>query len=150
MADPVEWLRQWVDEGDGARLNAVTVALSPSRSIGLADAVVAWREHVTKIERDLDATPDDRSVWGAHDLVAALVIRDVVAEGTATLDAALLARIEPAVADVDAAFRRITEPDDDGRVAKADGRDVPGRGWWWGRIPRRGPVREELQAYYGP
>jgi hypothetical protein len=149
VADPVEWLRQWVDEGDGPRLDAVTVALSPSRSIGLADAVVAWREHVAKIDRDLTASADDRSVWGAHDFVAALVMRDVVAEGTAMVDPDLRTRIEPAIADVDAGFRRITEPDDDGCLAKVDGRDVPGRGWWWGRIPQRGPVREELQTYYG-
>jgi len=149
MTDPVEWLGQWVSEADRARLDEASVALTPSRSIGVAGAVIAWREHIAKIDVDLDAAPDDRSVWGAHDLVAAVIMRDIVAETAGLADPALLATIEPAIAEVDEWFRRITEPDDDGCLDRVDGRPAEGRAWWWRRIPLRGPIREELRELYG-
>jgi hypothetical protein len=149
MTDPVEWLGRWVDEADRARLDEASVTLTPSRTIGLAGAVIGWRAHIAKIDADLDKPPDDRSVWGAHDLVAAVILRDIVAETARLVDPALLTRIEPAIAEVDEWFRRITEPDDDGCVERADGRRVEGRDWWWHRIPTRGPIREELRDDWG-
>jgi hypothetical protein len=142
-------LRQLLDETEVARLNETVVPLSPDRSLGLADAVRAWWEHVSKVETDLTAGPADRSVWGAHDLVAALVIRDLVAEGLSRLGPEMSTRVEPVVADVDRRFVEVTEEDPERSIERVDGRSAEGRGWWWGRIPERGPIHDELQDLYG-
>lgn len=123
--------------------------MSPSRSIGVADAAHAWWKHVSKFEADLTASPDDRSIWGAHDFVAALVIRDAVDEGISRLESDLVRIIKPAISDADQRFLDFTEVDADGSIEKIEGRSAQGRGWWWARIPKRGPIRDEIQRYYG-
>ena len=149
VAGSLEWLRQWFDEVHAARLNEVAVSMSASRSIGVADLARAWWEHISKLEADLSATPEDQSVWGAHDFVAALVVRDALAKGITRLEGELRQAVEPAVASVDQRFRAFTEPDEDGCIKRVDGRSSEGRGWWWARVPRQGPIHAEMQLYYG-
>ncbi|MFV2013691.1 MULTISPECIES: hypothetical protein [unclassified Micromonospora] len=147
--DTAKWLRERLSEADIAQLNETVVSASPGRDIGLVDLVGAWREHLSKLEADLLAPSDDRSIWGAHDYVAALVIRDLIAQGVALLSLDLRPRIEPAVAELDQRFIKFTEPDLEGYAERIDGRVKPDREGWWYRIPKSGPVREEMLLYYG-
>lgn len=147
--DAATWLRVRLGEADVTRINGVVVPASPDRSLGLADLVGAWREHLLKFESDLLVAADDRSTWGAHDYVAALVIRDLIAQGVALVSLDLRSRIERAVAELDQRFTNFSEPDPEGYTERIDGRSKPDRGWWWHRIPKNGPVREEILAYYG-
>jgi len=141
----MEWLGRWVGEAERARLDEVTLDLTPSRSIGLAGAVTSWQAHIAKLDADLGLPPDDHSLWVSHDLVAAVIIRDMVAELTGRAGPELRAAIEPAIADADRQYRDFTEPDEDGCLVRVDGRDLADRDWWWHRIPRRGPIRRELE-----
>ncbi|WP_146605647.1 hypothetical protein [Micromonospora craterilacus] len=147
--DTAKWLRERLSEADILRLNETVVSASPGRGIGLVDLVGAWREHLSKLESDLLAPLDDRSIWGAHDYVAALVIRDLIAQGFAQLSFDMRPRIERAVAELDQRFMNFTEPDPEGYAERIDGRVKPDREGWWYRIPKGGPVREEMLLYYG-
>ncbi|MFV2111357.1 hypothetical protein ACFHW0_03320 [Micromonospora sp. LOL_025] len=147
--DAAKWLRERLSAADIVRLNETVVFASPDRGIGLVDLVEAWREHLSKLEADLLAPSDDRSIWGAHDYVAALVIRDLIAQGVARLGRDRRPRIEPALAALDQRFMNFTEPDMEGYAERVDGRVEPKREWWWSRIPKSGPVREEMLLYYG-
>ncbi|WP_157756682.1 hypothetical protein [Plantactinospora sp. KBS50] len=147
--DAAKWLREHLSEADIARLNETVVSASPGRDIGLADLVGAWREHLSKLESDLLAPSDDRSIWGAHDYVAALVIRDLVAQGLALLSFDMRPRTERAVAELDQWFMNFTEPDPEGYAERIDGRVKPDREGWWYRIPKSGPVRDEMVLCYG-
>ena len=146
--EPGRWLRERLGETDFARLSSITFPASPNRLARLVDMVGAWREHLGKFEADLSAPADDRSVWGAHDYIAALAIRDRVARGLAILDPDIRAGIEPVVAELDQRFADFTEPDVEGCTERIDGRADPDRQWWWQRIPKAGPVREEISLYY--
>ena len=109
----------------------------------------AWWEHVSKLEGDLTAPTDDRSICGAHDFVATLVVRDLAADGLPRIAPDLRAPAELALHEVDQRFLSYTEPDDDGCTERIDGRVDPHRGWWWRRIPKSGPIHEEIRQYYG-
>lgn len=149
MDGSVGWLAEQLAGDDIRQLNEVTVAISPSRTLGLADAVRAWWEHVSKLEHDVLLPRDDPSIWGAHDFIAALVIRDVVAAGIARLSMDLKNKLQPAVASTDQRFLDYTEADSDGCIEKIDGRPNSHRGWWWQRAPKTGPIQDEIRLNYG-
>lgn len=149
MTESNDLLSRHFDKSDLDRLSQVQVAVSGSRSVSLGDLLVAWSGHVEKIESDLVLPDDDRSVWGAHDLIAALYIRDRIQEGTAGLDARLRKNVDEFVSGADERFLSLTEADEQGSAEAVDGRTDAGRGWWWKRIPKAGPIHSELVQYYG-
>ncbi|GAA0911084.1 hypothetical protein [Virgisporangium aurantiacum] len=144
-----EWLPRRVAAADALLLDDIVVPVSPETSRGLVDVLRSWWEHLAKFEADLLLPPDDHSIWGAHDYVAGLIIRDRLAGAISRLDPTLAGRIDSAVSEVDRRFTDFTEHDDDGCTGRVDGRVDPGRGWWWRRVPIRGPIREELRLHYG-
>ncbi|WP_159401263.1 hypothetical protein [Streptomyces sp. NRRL B-24484] len=78
-----------------------------------------------------------------RDLIAALIIRDFVQDGTGALDAALRSRFEVLLSESDNLFTSFTEPDELLRVEGIDACGGQERGWWWQRIPVSSPAREE-------
>ncbi|MFB9690475.1 hypothetical protein [Amycolatopsis plumensis] len=137
-----EWLDSRLSPEQAGVLRDLRVVVSPEREADLYSLIVFWRRQIAKLRGDLSRPDSDRTVWGAHDYVAALFTRDAVAEG---LD---LVRLEPstlAVVDVlDGEFMSCTEPDDTSLLTKVDDSVEPGSGWWWARIPVSGPARREI------
>ena len=142
-----EWLPRWIDDENA--FNDIVVPLSPEASLRLIDLLRAWWEHLAKYEADLLLPPDDHSIWGAHDYIAGLIIRDHLGKAISHVDPMLLGKIESAVAEVDQRLTDFTVRDEDGCTERVDGRVDSSRGWWWKRIPIRGPIRDELQLHYG-
>ncbi|MDP9799628.1 hypothetical protein J2S43_008140 [Catenuloplanes nepalensis] len=126
------------DEADLARLAAVTVTVAPGRDLDAITLVAAWRAHVATFEGDLTG--------GARDHVAALCFRDWIAQVSALLPADLRHRYDRTVAVIDARFKAVTEPDVDGLVERAADFPDSMHDWWWFRIPRTGPVRDDLMS----
>jgi hypothetical protein len=82
MSDaPNEWLMGQLSADDVSRLCEVDVQVSDQRSIKLVDLLLGWKQHVEKIERDFPLPSSDRSVWGAHDVVAAVSLRSFIEKG---------------------------------------------------------------------
>jgi len=133
------------DEVDA--LTTTTVDVSASRSLSLIDLLTAWSRHVEKIDSDRGRSFDDRSVWVAHDFVAALAIRDFVEEGRDSLDATIQDKIEQYLQQVDSKFRAVTQDDSRHLVGRVAERDVTTKAWWWRRVPESGPVLQDMQNY---
>jgi hypothetical protein len=127
-----------------AQLESVTVLVAPDKRSDLRTLVGAWERHVDKIERDLDLPDSDRSVWGVHDLVAALSLRGFVQQGVDALANGLLEPARAALAAIDERFKSFTLEDPEGSIRMVDGRPALPEQWWWHRIPKRGPARREL------
>lgn len=136
----------YLDGADLAYLAGVTKTVASGREVNATALVAAWRAHLAKFEDDLLPDPDDRRVWGAHDLIAALCVRDWIAEVSALLPADLRHRYDRTVAVIDDRFRAFTEPDVDGLVERAADFPDSMHDWWWFRIPRTGPVRDDLMG----
>lgn len=131
------------------RLRAVRIQVSARRTLDVVDLMRAWRAHVEKLGHDMSHPVLDRSVWGAYDLIAAYLIRDFLESALDGLPADECAAMRSLLAEVDDSFARDTENDDDFRAAGLNERDPRRCGWWWGRIPVRGPVRDDLIALTG-
>jgi hypothetical protein len=121
---------------------SVTFTDSDARTWILGDLVDAWAGHVLRLLRELDTSYDETpSVWGAHDLVAALYMRDWVEAGLAAVPSD--DRCLPVVEATDELFRLFTVEDDADSLLLV-GYDIPRSPWWWRRVPARGPVVIEL------
>jgi hypothetical protein len=98
------WLADNFSDEDVRCHCGVVIDLAVEYSIDLADLLCAWKGHVEKIESDLLLPGSDRSVWGAHDLVAAVSLRSFLQEGLADLEPEIRQRVEQVVSDVDERF----------------------------------------------
>ncbi|GAB7040138.1 MULTISPECIES: hypothetical protein [Catenuloplanes] len=130
-----------LDDADLAHLAAVTVAVAPGRALDAIALLGAWRAHVATCEGDRPG------VRGARDHIAALCFRDWIAQVSALLPADLRGRYDRTVAVIDDRFKALTEPDVDGLVERAADFPDSMHDWWWFRIPRTGPVRDDLRHH---
>ena len=137
MSESVDWENQVV-EGYGPT----------PRTIG--QLLRSWQAEVQRFERELDKTLDDHTVWVAHDYEGALYLRDAIGDAFRKLSPAQRDAAEGSITAADECFLAITEPGADQLVPRflVLPRDVT-RGWWWSRVPRRGPVREEMNGVLG-
>ncbi len=87
--------------------------------------------------------------WGVHDFIAALTLRDFIAEGLSVATTPVIEAVGVRVGRVDDEFRSFTVPDEDGLVRAFVGSPKSLAHWWWDRIPLEGPVRLELTAVDG-
>jgi hypothetical protein len=147
--DSNDWLTENFSAEEVDRLRNVAVDVAVERSIDLADLLCGWVGHVEKIENDLSLPSLDRSVWGAHDLIAAYAIREFLQTGLGELSIGIRARVELVVSVSDERLRSYTEPDLNSCIEKMTGRVDENRGWWWRRIPIGGPIREEAMEFCG-
>lgn len=145
MSDSVDSLLSLaLTAGELSALRAVVVEVGPDRQIDISSALESWRLHVEKMVGDLDLPDTDRAVWGAHDLLAALSMRNFVQRGLDMMDDGLAAKVKPLLLKLDEKFVSFTEEDEMALIGKVD--DLPSDSdyWWWRRIPVRGPIRREL------
>jgi hypothetical protein len=127
----------------------VVTGEAPEDRTTLGSLIHDWSGHVEWLIAELGIdTSDPRDRWTPYDLLAALYIRSRIDRALGTLPAATGALAERALSTADARFREFTEPDarDLWRHWLLD--DGPGTGWWWGRIPREGPVRSDMEELY--
>lgn len=145
MADSVDsLLGRVLSAGEFSALRAVVVEIGPDRQIDIPSALEAWRRHVEKMEGDLGLPDTDRTAWGAHDLLAALSIRNFVKHGLDVLGDDLSAKVNPILLELDEKFSSFTEEDAMALIGKVDDLPSDSDHWWWRRIPVRGPIRREL------
>lgn len=144
-----EWRGQWLASVDLDELDESQVQVSPENAVGVGGLLRAWWEHVSKLVSDLSVPPNDHGVWGAHDYLAALIIRDRLAEGLSHIDPKIMRAVAPAVTEADKMFEGYVEMDADGCASRIDGRSHSAKAWWWERVPKAGPVRDEIEQYYG-
>lgn len=99
-----------------------------------------------KFYGDLDAnwSDPDPGIWGGDDLVGSYHLRDAIESGLDLLDAATGFRKVAVLSATDELFQSFTVDDEDGWLRVFDRTLDPGRGWWWQRIPRSGPVLQQM------
>lgn len=113
----------------------------------VVELAAGWFQHVEKLRVDLPLGDDDRTVWGAHDLVATAALRSRLEAAKAKVHGELGREISAAVSDVDRAFWDFTEDDESAMLVRLDNRQVEAAEWWWRRIPVTGPARRELEKW---
>jgi hypothetical protein len=130
-----------------ADLNSLFVRVAPEREMSMAELLAGWAAHVGRLKREAVAeSGDDLDQWGAHDLLAALSLRDLIASGSRSADPETIVEIEGRARAADLDFFALTRADERGVVRRfADRRAA--EGWWWARIPAGGPVRDELERW---
>lgn len=133
-------------EGERTELESCRYQASPRRLLSVIELATAWALHVRKIDADRTMPPDDPGTWGPHDLVAALYIRDFLADCVSRLSAELRDKVITAIRPYDEMFREVTQPDGEHLVARAAALSLEDRSWWWYRIPDSGPMLDELRA----
>jgi hypothetical protein len=99
------------------------------------------------MERELDLPDSDRSVWGAHDLIAADSLRDFIARGLESIPEGESRNFLIALDEADSRFLSYTEVDELGALPRLDNDESKVRGWWWTRIPCSGPIRRDLDRF---
>jgi hypothetical protein len=126
-------------------LDTVLVELSYGRRKTLREIIVGWRQHVERLVAEQGKSlKQDRDVWGAHDFLAALFLRDVVERGLHQSPSEVLGEAQALVRHADHSFVDFTVDDIENVVARFSGEDHDKAAWWWRRIPRVGPAREDL------
>ncbi|WP_033290972.1 hypothetical protein [Amycolatopsis jejuensis] len=142
-----EWLGRHLGVVEVDRLERIVISVAPARSLGMVTLLLGWYEHVARMEGELEFPDDDRSVWGAHDLIAADSLRDFIAGGLELVPEEDASNFVSALGEVDSRFRSYTEVDELGVLLRLAGDEPDARGWWWVRIPRFGPIRRELDRF---
>lgn len=142
-----EWLSRYLGVVEADQLERFVVSVTPTRSLGLVTMLLGWYEHVARMERELGLPDSDRSVWGAHDLIAADSLRDFIARGLELVPGGDQSRFMAALSEVDSRFLSYTEVDETGALLRLAGDDSKAHGWWWARIPCSGPIRRDLDRF---
>jgi hypothetical protein len=126
-------------------LARVVVELPHGRAKTLAELVDGWAAHVDRLyeerNRDLVQAP---MAWGAHDYLAALSLRSMVASALERQDADIRQIANAVVRPADDKFISFTERDLGRVVERFAGQSHDDSAWWWHRLPVSGPVRAEL------
>jgi hypothetical protein len=125
-------------------LAQVTVTLPYGGEMTLADVASSWASRVRRFQAEQHKSLDDPATWGGHDYIGTLYWRSHVAaaiqQAPDDVRDVMLDRVAPA----DEAFMSFTEPDLRGLVSRFANEQPPDSGWWWQRLPRTGPAREEM------
>jgi hypothetical protein len=128
-----------------ATLDTTFVDLSNGRRKTLKEIVVGWAQHVERLRAEEHSNlRKDPDVWGAHDFLAALYLRDLVERGLDRSSPSVFGQAQLLVADADRSFTDFTVDDTQEVVVRFSGEDHLEAAWWWHRIPKMGPAREDL------
>ncbi|RDI52662.1 hypothetical protein [Nocardia mexicana] len=139
-----EEMRSKFDGPELEELDSCRYRVNDYKSFGVLDLLVSWKLHTEKIDSDRFKSPGDRGVWGGYDLVAALSVRDFLADCIDQLSEPLRNRIMDLVDECDELFRSISVSDDRRLLDQYADSDLSTAPWWWHRIPDSGPLRAEL------
>lgn len=142
-----EWLGCFLTDMDIRRLEGVSVSVAPERALGLVELLESWRNHVLRIETEIELPDSERTVWGVYDLIAALALRSLVFRGMKNIESDFLEGFIWALDDVDSRFMQFTEIDESGIVRRLDGGERSNGEWWWDRVPRVGPIRRDVERF---
>ncbi len=145
----VEWVLANLTSSDTTALERVVVYFGDDRS-DLRVLILSWARHLGRIHAELDLDVDAPGAWVEWDLLQAILFRDWIERHLREdLDEAARPSIQRVVHHVDEWYVSWTEVDA-GVMARVDGGDHSDHsGWWWNRIPPRGPIHEELVRYHG-
>jgi hypothetical protein len=127
-------------------LVAITVEFG-NRDRSLLSLIDAWSAHVLKLYEELDLDLDDltASTWNADDLVGAYILRDAVETGLNQLHGLTGEPREVAsLRATDQLLVTFTFDDADGLLNRRMANVSERSGWWWRRLPQRGPVIQDL------
>ncbi len=119
----------------------------PNGSGDALDLVVGWALNERKLNSELDASLEDPRTWGAEDFLGAMYTRDRLQRVVERLPISVRMKISALIKVYDDEFAAFTELDTGGLLRRAADHAVEGRGWWWQRVPVRGPSREELDSW---
>jgi hypothetical protein len=116
----------------------------------LEQLVDGWNRHVERLvaegTRHMSEDSPETVLWGVHDYAAALHLRDLV-EGASHNPSTMQTELAERLRSADAKFISFTKKDLAGWLPRA----IPEAGsrpeWWWRRIPKRGPVVDELRTF---
>ncbi len=111
-----------------------------------AEAILAWSQHVKRLVEDSRGYAR-RDSWGAHDFVAALFLRDLVASMVGTASGGQRDEMSARVRVADAEFLSFTEMDDTRMVQRFADETIEHREWWWNGRPSAGSIRLELDRW---
>lgn len=125
-------------------LDQVDMQLSDTREIALTELLAAWRAHVARIHNEQELDPG--TGWTGHDLVAALLLRDRIADVLEAQPTNVRADAAEPLADADTMFSEMTVEDTDGLVRRF-AENLSASAWWWSRLPRRGPIRADIDDW---
>jgi hypothetical protein len=134
---------------DMQELEGRSVELSPTRSISYAQLFQGYIAHVRRVVTTLEQPADSPGAWGGYDLIATFDIRDRVERCLAMIDEPLRERAARWIGLADDELRQRTVPDRVGIVKRYEHREGIDDGWWWSRIPARGPIYQDLRAWAG-
>ena len=126
-------------------LSSITVRVSADRAVPFTDLLDGWDRHLARLH-DESQRPGSPDSWGAHDYFAALSLRDVIARALPRLSSEQARLADARLRGPDILLRTFTEIDDR-RLVRTPGDRQTSQDWWWDRIPLRGPVREDLEAW---
>jgi hypothetical protein len=117
--------------------------------LALGELLDGWAAHIRRFHDESKRSCADRDTWGTHDYVAALNLRDALERGLGLLGNGDRVAALQEMTELDQHFEALTEPDASAllRAYAVDG--IPDTHWWWHRVPKRGPVREELDQPTG-
>ena len=132
---------KWAGPEDVAR---VTLSFGPGEST-LAELINGWSAQVLKFYRDLDSSwrDPDPTIWGGDDLMGTYHLRDAIESGLDLLEAAVGTRKVATLTATDELLRTFTVEDTDS-MKLFDSTIELRSGWWWRRVPARGPVVQQL------
>ena len=91
----------WKDHG---------VEAAPGRTLTVRELAAGWASHVSRFVEELDAA-EMRDYWGVEDFVAALCLRDFLAQAMSDLPVDERSALASALSPADTAFRSLTAPD---------------------------------------
>lgn len=119
----------------------------PPEADDLIWLVGGWYQHVGKLLADLPFGDEDRTVWGAYDLVAAVTLRSRLGALLSRTTEDVAPELRAAVDEVDQSFLDFTEEDGRGALLRLGEFDPTPEEWWWFRVPKSGPARRELDRF---
>jgi hypothetical protein len=125
-------------------LEGVEHLITPSKSLSLAAMLRIWASDVRRFIGGIQSTPiRDAVIWSADDYIGALTMRSMIEQMRRRIPIALEPQFDQWLVLIDTDYQGFTRPDDEGLLANWIHEEVPSD-WWWHRVPRSGPVLEDL------
>ena len=122
------------------------VSVSPSRTLSAIDLLNGWKTHIARLTVESASISIQESLtWGADDLVAALHLRDLTEQAAERLSSQTQIEFRHRIDNIDDDFRKFTESDQMDLLSGWIHEPVS-KSWWWHRIPRFGPIIDELRS----
>lgn len=125
-------------------LERILKPVASDRGLMLVTLLRGWDRHVQRFVGGIQSIPiRDGVVWGVDDYAAALTMRSMIEDVRSKVPGPLVRPFDAWLDHVDCQYKDFTVPDDRGLMSRWMHRETPDQ-WWWHRVPRSGPVRDDL------